>query len=477
MMTRSRRSSIRKTLDHHKESVDTIEFKKIPERCELSTLETAESMLRIGLNQNEVGSQDKQDPVANCKDHDCSLLKSILAMSTDMRTLGNKFDALENFVVEWLTGLAPVFQSIKEKLEKREETVFVKTRGSQCPSPPSKNCQKCQENSSIPSKTTNSPATERNELKSAVIADSQKSDEKNGSSYAEKASKNKPANQNERQEFSRPTSANEKSPSRENKDKKTVKNDDVQRTSTSKQQGKRQDDENKNAKNDRNSQFNDDDQVLILSDSVLNGIDKERLGKSYNFNCRIKKCYTSCEIEQSFKDELKENSVKPTVTILHVGINDLKKSSPQNASSSFINSVKAVRKICPQTKVIVSSVAPTSKQDLDVKREAFNALNRAELIHDSSVSFLCHENLDALSYRIMSKDGIHPTSHGSSILARNLGRHICNMLWKVVMPKSRKSRAFYSHDMFQKGFEPRRIVFKPKPPPLPLRNRFGPFLH
>ena len=471
---------MRKNSDHFKESLDTIELKKIPERSELSTLETAESMLRIGLNQNEVGSQDKQqeqDPFANCKDHDCSLLKSMLTMTSDLRTLGDKFDALENFVVEWLTGLAPVFQSIKQKLEEREERVSVKTRSTQCPSTPTKNCQECQQKSIIPSETANSPVKESNEAKSQVIADSQQADERNGRSYAEVAGKEKPANQKDRQQTSRPTSANEKNPSRENTDKKTGKTDDVERTSISTQQGKKKDDENKDAKNFRNSKCTEDDQVLILSDSVLNGIDKERLGKSYNFNCRIKKCYTSSEIEQSLKDELKESSVKPTVTVLHVGINDLKKSSPQNASSSFIKSVKAVRKICPQTKVIISSVAPTSKQDLDVKREAFNALNRAELIHDSSVSFLCHENLDALSYRIMSKDGIHPTSHGASILARNLGRHICNMLWKIVMPKPRKSRAIYNHDMFQKGFEPRRIVFKRNSPPLSLRNRFGPFLH
>ena len=41
---------------------------------------------------------------------------------------------------------------------------------------------------------------------------------------------------------------------------------------------------------------------------------------------------------------------------------------------------------------IAQVMRPTSKHDLDVKREAYNALNRAEMIHDDTVSFLCHGN-------------------------------------------------------------------------------------
>ena len=230
-------------------------------------------------------------------------------------------------------------------------------------------------------------------------------------------------------------------------------------------------------KKTRNSRLSDVEQVLILSDSVLNGVDEERLGVSYDFNCKIKKCYTNSEIEKTFQDEIRENHVKPTITVLHVGINDLKKVSPQNASTSFTNSVKAIKKICPQTKVVVSSVAPSSKQDLDVKRVAYNALNRAEMIHDNSISFLYHENLDALTYRFMSKDGIHPTSYGSSVLARNLGRHISNVLWKVVMPKFRRPRQNHSPNAhrFQRGFKQFGYDFEHDVlPPISLRNRFSP---
>ena len=73
MMTRSRRTSMRKNLEQHRESFETIESKQDSARSELSSSEISESMEQIGLNQNDVGCQDKQDPIAECKDHECNL--------------------------------------------------------------------------------------------------------------------------------------------------------------------------------------------------------------------------------------------------------------------------------------------------------------------------------------------------------------------------------------------------------------------
>ena len=465
---------MRKNQQQHKESSDTIESKKIPEKSELSSLESSESMTDIGLNQNEIGCQEKQDTFSECKDHDCSLLKAMLALSTDFRILSNRFSALEGFIVDWMSGINERMEMDDKRRETGTETVFLASRGTQCPSPLPKNDLDSSDKPITPMKVPNKPEIERDESKCQKTADRKEADEKNRS-YADKVSQGKQANQNSRHEKNRSSTANDKNSTKEVKDRNTTRKDDVVRST---QKNIKKEDENKNAKT-TNLRHSDDEQVLILSDSVLNGVDEKRLGASYDFHCKIKKCYTNNEIEKTFQDEIFENHVTPTITVLHVGVNDLKKVSPQNASTSLIKSVQAIKKISPKTKVVVSSVAPTSKHDLDVKREAYNALNRAEMIHDDTVSFLCHENLDALSYRFMSKDGIHPTSYGSSVLARNLGRHISNILWKVVLPRSRKPRSNNNYNRsthrFQGGFKPHIYDLEHVPPQIPLRNRFSPF--
>ena len=137
--------------------------------------------------------------------------------------------------------------------------------------------------------------------------------------------------------------------------------------------------------------------------------------------------------------------------------------------------------MCPQTKVVISTVAPVLKKDLDVKRDAFNALNKSEMINDSSMSFLSHDNLDAMSWRYMHKDGIHPTKDGSSILARNLGRHICSVLWKVVHHKNRRpmtNRPYDKNFNWSGNMHDRGCIggFRYLDhPPLSTRNRFEAF--
>ena len=64
--------------------------------------------------------------------------------------------------------------------------------------------------------------------------------------------------------------------------------------------------------------------------------------------------------------------------------------------------------------------------NLQAKRELFNALVFSELVEDPNISFVAHENLHFTS----PKDNIHPNMKGSSVIARNLGRHIHNLFWE-----------------------------------------------
>ena len=81
----------------------------------------------------------------------------------------------------------------------------------------------------------------------------------------------------------------------------------------------------------------------------------------------------------------------------------------------------------------------------------------------------------------MHKDGIHPTKDGSSILARNLGRHICSVLWKVVHHKNRRpmtNRPYDKNFNWSGKTHDRGSIGGYKyldHPPLSTRNRFEAF--
>ena len=61
------------------------------------------------------------------------------------------------------------------------------------------------------------------------------------------------------------------------------------------------------------------------------------------------------------------------------------------------------------------------------QRESFSThLFFSELVENPNISFVAHENLHFTPL----KDTIHPNMKGSSVIARNLGRHIHNLFWE-----------------------------------------------
>ncbi|KAL8598006.1 hypothetical protein ACOMHN_011431 [Nucella lapillus] len=66
-------------------------------------------------------------------------------------------------------------------------------------------------------------------------------------------------------------------------------------------------------------------------------------------------------------------------------------------------------------------------------RELFNAIVYAELFDAENISFVSHENVYSITH-----DKIHPTGKGAATLARNLGQHLDNVLWKRQRDKRRR---------------------------------------
>ena len=162
--------------------------------------------------------------------------------------------------------------------------------------------------------------------------------------------------------------------------------------------------------------------VAILHDSVLNGVQGKRLGRSYGFDVFKQRTEKTDDIDKSL--ESVEGPVKAIVA--HCGINDIRTKDPKDVSKKMVKSLKGILKDRPNLKVIVSKIPPVKDSNLQAKRELFNTLVFSELVEDPNISFVAHENLHFTSL----KDTIHPNMKGSSVIARNLGRHIHNLFWE-----------------------------------------------
>lgn len=467
MRTRGRKSSIRKEQDEVEDRIDVKLSTEKAVSCKISTTNSSDAATQT----SDGGCQGKHDGSDVYKTENYHLMQAILGMSTELRALSTKILDMERVLAScvgvqdrWVNAME---SAVAEAKVEDSDIIIMKSRGNQCPSTPPKITD--------PLLSPSCTATERESRQDSMVEADNRSENVASNQQAdnilqepERNVKKPPsANQNSRQNTPQSRAAKGgESPQRNIRQNKNTQSkfDDVDRNNKLSERKEKE-------KKSGNHHVSNDKQVLVLSDSVLNGINDQRLGTSYDFNCTIKNCYTSSEIESSFKDELGKNG-KPQITVLHVGINDLKKSSPQEASKAFVKAARCIKNICPESKLIISSVVPVSNDDLEVKRDAFNAINKAELIHEKGISFMTHENLDALSYRFMNKDGIHPTRDGASILARNLGRGICNVLWKSVHSRGRKvSSKNYYHN-------PSKPLFQGPtfhgPPSIPLRNRFSP---
>ena len=180
----------------------------------------------------------------------------------------------------------------------------------------------------------------------------------------------------------------------------------------------------------------------------MNGVKEKRLGRSYGFEATSQKTYRIKDIEPAVKSAI-SSTTYDAITI-HCGINDLKDQDPKEASEHFTKSVKKIATCHPGIKFVVSKIAPTTNKDLNIKRQAFNALITSELYNMKNISFVFHKNL----HHSNMKDTIHPTFRGSSVLAVNLGRHLRNLFWE--QPK-RFVRAVHHHRQMSASFHPSHV--------------------
>ena len=124
--------------------------------------------------------------------------------------------------------------------------------------------------------------------------------------------------------------------------------------------------------------------LLILHDSMLNGVDPVRLGHGYRLQVTKIKAATITDCLHTAEKAAPHDAI-----LTHTDVNDLKK---QDASQRLVICVKTILITNKKAQVTVSKATPTTRPDLTAKRELFNVLCFAALHDGDRVTFVAHDN-------------------------------------------------------------------------------------
>jgi hypothetical protein len=201
--------------------------------------------------------------------------------------------------------------------------------------------------------------------------------------------------------------------------------------------------------------------VLVFHDSVLKGVEWDRLDLAYGLHSKAQKVYRAADISDALKLH-KNTEHQPDCVLMHVGVNDINRVSDIKASSDIM--AKATKEVRGAMKTkVVSLPAPVLPARLDAKREIYTALLKAELLGEKDVVTVHH---NYLSSDKLQTDGIHPTRAGTSVLAATLGRFLHRLFWE----KPRRRKAAYHQRPFHMSSPP-RAGFYAGPPPRQILER------
>ena len=96
--------------------------------------------------------------------------------------------------------------------------------------------------------------------------------------------------------------------------------------------------------------------LLILHDSIMNGVDPVRLGHGYGLHVTKKKAATITDCLQTAEKPNPHDTI-----LIHTGVNDLKTTGAQDASQRLVTCVKTVLTTNKQAQVIMSKATPDSR--------------------------------------------------------------------------------------------------------------------
>lgn len=191
--------------------------------------------------------------------------------------------------------------------------------------------------------------------------------------------------------------------------------------------------------------------VLILSDSVITKVNANRLGNSYGFHAEKQKASTMKDVLPALGRDSTKSPKDLDAVVIHCGVNDIKNTSPAECSKKLAKTVRTIREKRPGLKIVVSKIVPVADPRMNYNGELLNALLVSELNNEENVSFVSNYNLQTNRYNLY--DGIHPTDRGTSILAKNIGRHVRDLFWERPQrtarhPRYLRSTPFHGDPLF-----------------------------
>ena len=167
--------------------------------------------------------------------------------------------------------------------------------------------------------------------------------------------------------------------------------------------------------------------VLLIGDSHLKRINADWLLKKENKKTKIEISY---KLEDTRRTLTSLNS-KHQCIVIHCGTNDLKERSPESMMATLLECIDIAK--AKAGKVVVGSLIPRyDDPQLNLKTQIFNT-SLLENSLDVNAPFLLADNSNLhvredLVSKYFVDDKLHLNQDGSSTLAANMRRSICNAL-------------------------------------------------
>ena len=155
--------------------------------------------------------------------------------------------------------------------------------------------------------------------------------------------------------------------------------------------------------------------IMIVGDSMLNGILDEGLQKDPNVQVKRHPGATTRDIVDYVRPVIRK---KPDCIIMHAGTNDLTSQEKTDTINNFREIIEETKRESPDTSIVLSTaVMRKDKQAMD-KKVSVLALNREirEFANTMKISVIDNSNLDVFC---LSRKKLHLNEKGNAYLARN----------------------------------------------------------
>ena len=175
----------------------------------------------------------------------------------------------------------------------------------------------------------------------------------------------------------------------------------------------------KESKKDDKKQ-NERKNVVIIGDSILNGLSEQGLRKQHNVRIRAHSGATSLDIKDHIRPIMRR---KPDCVLVHCGTNDLTNKDGIDTIETIKEIISEAKDESPHTTIVLSSL--TMRRDHEGMSNKVNELNRSlkKLANEQGIPIIDNNNIDI---SCLSARKLHLNRKGDSTLARNFVKFLDN---------------------------------------------------